>query len=139
LKVYAPEKLHVLMAESDYIVAAMPFTPATHKLIDAEAVRCMKKTGVLINVGRGQTIDESALIQALQERRIRGAGLDVTYAEPLPQDSPLWELDNVLLSPHSAVRGEAIFTAPKQQFDELAKLFMQGKELFNIVDVKAGY
>ncbi len=62
-QVYAPEKLHVLMAESDYIVAAMPFTPATHKLIDAEAIRCMKKTGVLINVGRGQTIDESALIQ----------------------------------------------------------------------------
>ena len=76
---------------------------------------------------------------ALQERRIRGAALDVTYAEPLPQDSPLWELDNVLLSPHSAVRGETIFTAPKQQFDELAKLFMQGKELFNVVDVKAGY
>jgi len=59
---------------------------------------------------------------ALQERRIRGAGLDVTYAEPLPQGSPLWELDNVLLSPHSAVRGETIFTAPKQQFNELAKL-----------------
>lgn len=139
LKVYSPDKFHALMAESDYVVAAMPFTPATHKLIDAEAICCMKRTGVLINVGRGQTIDEIALIKALQERRIRGAGLDVTYAEPLPQDSPLWELDNVLLSPHSAVRGETIFTAPKQQFDELAKLFMQGKELFNIVDVKAGY
>lgn len=76
---------------------------------------------------------------ALQEGLIKGAGLDVTYTEPLPEDSPLWDLDNVLLSPHCAVKCETTLTAPKQQFNELAKLFVQGKELFNIVDVQAGY
>lgn len=76
---------------------------------------------------------------ALQGGQIRGAALDVTYKEPLPTDSPLWGLDNVLLSPHSAVKCETTLTGPKQQFNELLKLYMHGKELFNIVDIKEGY
>lgn len=76
---------------------------------------------------------------ALQAGQIKGAGLDVTYTEPLPKDSLLWKLDNVLLSPHSAVRCETMLTGPKEQFNELANLYMQGEQLFNVVDVKAGY
>ena len=76
---------------------------------------------------------------ALQEKRIRGAGLDVVYTEPLPKDSPLWELDNVLLSPHCADRTTTFQAEAIQQFTELAKLYVEGKELFNVVDKETGY
>ena len=76
---------------------------------------------------------------ALQEKRIRGAGLDVVYTEPLPKDSPLWDLDNVLLSPHCADRTTTFQAEAIQQFTELAKLYVEGKELFNVVDKETGY
>ena len=76
---------------------------------------------------------------ALQEKKIRGAGLDVTYTEPLPKDSPLWDLDNVLLSPHCADRTTTFQAEAIQQFTELAKLYVEGKELFNVVDKETGY
>jgi phosphoglycerate dehydrogenase-like enzyme len=76
---------------------------------------------------------------ALQEKKIRGAGLDVTYTEPLPTDSPLWDLDNVLLSPHCADRTTTFQAEAIQQFTELAKLYVEGKELFNVVDKETGY
>lgn len=76
---------------------------------------------------------------ALQEKKIRGAGLDVTYTEPLPIDSPLWDLDNVLLSPHCADRTTTFQAEAIQQFTELAKLYVEGKELFNVVDKATGY
>ena len=79
------------------------------------------------------------LIAALQEKRIRGAGLDVVYTEPLPQDSPLWDLDNVLLSPHCADRTTTFQAEAIQQFTELANLYAEGKELFNVVDKPTGY
>lgn len=139
LKVYTPDKLNDLMAESDYVVAALPHTDQTEKLVSAEAISHMKKTGVFINIGRGQTVDEVALVKALQEKRIRGAGLDVVYTEPLPKDSPLWDLGNVLLSPHCADRTTTFQAEALQQFTELAKLFVEGKELFNVVDKETGY
>ncbi len=79
------------------------------------------------------------LTAALQEKKIRGAGLDVTYTEPLPTDSPLWDLDNVLLSPHCADRTTTFQAEAIQQFTELAKLYVEGKELFNVVDKETGY
>ena len=76
---------------------------------------------------------------ALQEKRIRGAGLDVTCTEPLPKDSPLWDLDNVLLSPHCADRTTTFQAEAIQQFTDLAQLYVQDKELYNVVDKKTGY
>ncbi|KAA6429132.1 MAG: D-isomer specific 2-hydroxyacid dehydrogenase [Trebouxia sp. A1-2] len=156
LKVYTPDKLNDLMAESDYVVTALPHTDKTEKLVSGEAISHMKKTAVFINIGRGQTVDEEALVKdattyylletlcmnvtvALQEKKIRGAGLDVTYTEPLPIDSPLWDLDNVLLSPHCADRTTTFQAEAIQQFTELAKLYVEGKELFNVVDKATGY
>ncbi len=76
---------------------------------------------------------------ALQNKHIRGAGLDVTYKEPLPKDSPLWDLDNVLISPHTAARTELSFAKSTKLFGELAQLYVEGKELFNVVDPEEGY
>lgn len=98
--VYGADALHTLLSESDYIVIAAPLTPETHGMIGKEQLACCKKTAVIINVGRGPIIDEEALIEALRTKQIRGAGLDVFCQEPLPTDNPLWELDNVLISPY---------------------------------------
>ncbi|KAL3131826.1 hypothetical protein ABBQ38_007540 [Trebouxia sp. C0009 RCD-2024] len=139
LQIYTPDQLNELMAESDYIVAALPHTDKTEKLVNAAAINSMKRTGVFVNIGRGQTVDEEALVKALQEKRIRGAGLDVTCTEPLPKESPLWDLENVLLSPHTADRTTTFQAEAIQQFTDLAKLYVQGKELYNVVDKEIGY
>jgi phosphoglycerate dehydrogenase-like enzyme len=89
-----------ILRESDAVVVTAPDTPETRGLIDADAFVRMKRDAILVNVARGAIVDESAMIDALRERRIRGAGLDVFTAEPLPSDSPLWSLDNVLITPH---------------------------------------
>eukprot|EP00884_Botryococcus_braunii_P007024 jgi/Botrbrau1/16322/Bobra.0066s0089.2 len=139
LQVYPPEALEELMRVSDYVVAALPHTPNTEKLVRRQAINAMKPNAVFINVGRGKTVDEEALIDALKERRIRGAALDVTYTEPLPADSPLWELDNVLLSPHSADRtAEFQFEAMGQFLDNVQR-WVAGQPLFNLVDKREGY
>ncbi|KAA6427928.1 MAG: D-isomer specific 2-hydroxyacid dehydrogenase [Trebouxia sp. A1-2] len=139
LTVYGPEQLNKLMAESDYIVNALPLTEATLEVIDARAIASMKHNAVFVNVGRGKTIDETALVQALQNKHIRGAALDVTYTEPLSENSPLWDLDNVLISPHTAARTELSFSKSTKLFGELAQLYVEGKELFNVVDPEEGY
>jgi lactate dehydrogenase-like 2-hydroxyacid dehydrogenase len=89
-----------LLQESDYICLAVPHTPETERMIGREQLSLMKETAFLVNVGRGGLIDEEALIDALASRRIAGAGLDVFTLEPLPADSPLCDLDNVILTPH---------------------------------------
>ena len=92
--------LNEVCAASDYIFVATPLTPQTKGLIGKYQFDAMKSTGVIINVGRGPVIDEFALIEALQTGKIKGAGLDVTTVEPLPKESPLWKMKNVLLSPY---------------------------------------
>ncbi len=94
----------------------------------------MAPSTVFINVGRGRTVDEEALIDALRERRIRGAALDVFETEPLPPDSPLWQLDNVLLSPHSADRTSDSHVRAMQFFVENLRRFRAGESLENVVD-----
>jgi phosphoglycerate dehydrogenase-like enzyme len=89
-----------LLAESDYVCIAVPHTPQTERMIGSEQFALMKESAFIVNIARGGIIDEDALINALSERRIAGAGLDVFTYEPLPEDSPLCELDNVIMSPH---------------------------------------
>lgn len=93
------ESLNRLFAESDYILCSAPLTPETQGMIGKEQFDCAKKGAVFINLGRGPIVDEDALIDALKDGRLKGAGLDVFATEPLPTSSDLWELDNVLLSP----------------------------------------
>jgi len=97
-----PYDLHALLAEADYVVVTAPLTPKTRNLIDATALGSMKRSAVLIHVSRGGVVDESALIDALRAGRLRGAALDVFEEEPLPKTSPLWDLPNVIITPHIA-------------------------------------
>jgi phosphoglycerate dehydrogenase-like enzyme len=101
------DRLHKLLAEADVVAITCPLTPETEKLIDAAALAAMRPTAHLINVARGRIVDEPALIRALEEGRIAAAGLDVTVEEPLPQDSPLWAMPNVLITPHVAGETQA--------------------------------
>jgi phosphoglycerate dehydrogenase-like enzyme len=100
--VYGNDKLHELLPSADIVALTCPLTPQTTNLIDAKALSLMKPSAHLVNVARGRVVDEDALIRALQEKRIAAAGLDVTREEPLPAASPLWEMTNVLITPHTA-------------------------------------
>ncbi len=100
--VFGDERLPELLAQADIVVLACPLSPATENLIDARALGLMKPSALLINVARGRVVDEDALVEALQGRRIAAAGLDVTRDEPLPAASPLWAMPNVLITPHTA-------------------------------------
>jgi phosphoglycerate dehydrogenase-like enzyme len=136
---FSPERLDALLARSDVVVMSAPLTRETHHMIGARALRAMKPTAYFINVGRGASVDEDALAQALQERRIAGAAVDVFAQEPPPSGHPLYAVDNVIVSPH--VSG---FVASYD--DDCARLFaenlrrrLSGKPLLNLVDRAKGY
>ena len=97
--VYDTRSLNTLFMESDYVLCSTPLTPETYQLISKEQFDHAKENLVFINVGRGPVVDEEALIDALKDGRLKGAGLDVFVTEPLDESSELWKLDNVLLSP----------------------------------------
>ncbi len=128
-----------MIAQSDVIVAAAPNTPETVGLIGEAEFARMKPTAVVVNVGRGPVIDEAAMVRALTERRIRGAALDVFDVEPLPADHPIWKLDNVLLSPHSADHTDTWLEEATEFFVTNFRRYQAGEPLLNIVDKKAGY
>ena len=100
--IYPPEQLSALLPQADFVALTCPLTPQTEKLIDAMALARMKKSAYLINVARGGCVDEPALLAALQSGAIAGAGIDHFWAEPLPPDSPFWDLENTLITPHTA-------------------------------------
>ena len=127
-----------VIAKSDYVVLSTPLTPATHGLMNAGRIAKMRSHAVLINVSRGTIVDEHALIDALREKRIRGAALDVFETEPLPPDHPLWALDNVLISPHSADHTSDAHERAMRFFLENFRRYERGEKLGNIVDLDAG-
>lgn len=101
-EIHTPDQLLSLLGRADYVVLNCPLTPATDGLINAAALAAMKPAAYLINMARGRVVDESALIVALQSGQIAGAGLDTTQVEPLSPDSPLWAMENVIITPHTA-------------------------------------
>ncbi len=123
-----------VIAQSDFVLLCTPLTPGTYRLLSRERIAAMKPTAVLINLGRGATVDEEALVDALRSRRIRGAALDVFEVEPLPAAHPLWELDNVLISPHTADHTTDGHVRAMQFFTENLKRFRAGESLQNVVD-----
>ncbi len=137
--VYPVVKFDDLVGEFDYLSLSLPATPETLGFLSAERIRKLKQGTVLVNVGRGTTVDEEAMISALREDHIFGAALDVFAVEPLPETSPLWQLDNVLLSPHTADRTATWLDESMEMFVENAKLFSLGQPLKNIVDKTRGY
>jgi phosphoglycerate dehydrogenase-like enzyme len=137
--VYPHEQLDRLLAESDFIVNCLPYTRDTDKFIGEKELRQMKSNAFIVNIGRGKTIDEAALFRALQEKRIAGAGLDTFEQEPLPPDSPLWKMPNVIITPHMSGWTDDYGVKALTIFIENLKRYVSGRRLFNVVDKKAGY
>lgn len=136
---YGQDGLRELLTESDHVVNALPATDATHHLLNAVRLSQMKSSAILYNVGRGSTVDERALIDALRDGKLAGAALDVFEEEPLPAGSPLWEMPNVIITPH---RGGS---SPRED-ERVADLFLDnlarrrsGKPLRNVIDRDLGY
>ena len=137
--VHASDNLPAVAGDFDYVVLVAPLTPQTHGLINADVLAAMRPTARFINVGRGELVDQPALTSALQQHHIAGAALDVFDTEPLPQDSPLWDMPHVLISPHMS--GDTLGWT-----DELVDLFLtnlraytDGTDLRNVVDKHRGY
>lgn len=138
-KMFSPDQLLDLLPRADFIVLTVPLTRETRAMLSREAFEHMKPTAYVINIGRGGTIDEPAMIEALRSGKIAGAGLDVFATEPLPPDSPLWEMENVIITAH--------YSGETPHYDERAiKIFMEnlehyvrGQPMKNVVDKQRGY
>lgn len=133
-QVWPTDRLNDLLAESDYVVIAAPHTPETAKLFRTPRFEAMKRSAVLINIGRGAIVDLTDLTAALQTGLIAGAGLDVFETEPLPADHPLWRMDNVILTPHVAGASPRIAERHLVTLLENARRFAAGEPLLNVVD-----
>lgn len=132
------DELHALAAEADFIVNALPLTQATRGLFDADFFAAAKRGAHFLNVGRGATIVTDDLVAALESGQIAGAGLDVTDPEPLPSDHPLWQMDNVIITPHVAGGGGNRVRHATLLIENL-KRFVAGDALYNVVDPEQGY
>ena len=134
-----PDRLHELLQESDYVVVAAPLTRETEHLIGARELALLGPRGWLVNVARGRLVDTAALVAAARSGTIAGACLDVTDPEPLPEGHPLWQCDNVLITPHAANpwgRHDELLAA---RVAENLERFYSGRELLGVVDVERGY
>jgi len=132
-------ELQTLLSMSDYVVLAMPLTEESTKMIGEAELRAMKKDAYLVNIARGSVVDEEALIRALQEGWIGGAGLDVTEEEPLPKESPLYDMPNVILTPHISGGSERYAERFAELFADNLRRYRAGRELRNLVDTELGY
>ncbi len=138
-EVLPSSKLPELLRQSDYVVLSAPVTPETTGMIGREQLAAMQPHARLINVGRGPLIDEAALINALREGKIGGAALDVFDKEPLPAESPLWDLDNLLILPHTAGISEKMWERHYALFSENLRRYFAGRPLLGLVDKNSGY
>ncbi len=136
-----PHRLHDLLRESEYVVLCVPLTPETRGMIGEAELRQMRRDAILINIARGQVVDQSALIRTLQEGWIAGAGLDVFDPEPLPPDSPLWTMPNVIITPHVSGVNPHYGTRVGDIFVRNLHAFLAGDtaSMVNVVDKQAGY
>lgn len=137
--VFGPEQINEVFRQADYVVLAAPITGATKALANAERLALMKPDACLINVGRGPLVDEFALVTALSEKKIGGAALDVFPKEPLASESPLWEVPNLLITPHTAALTDKIWERHYALFSENLRRFMKGEALLAVVDKRKGY
>ncbi len=133
------DDLELLLPHADFVILVLPLTDHTRGIIGAKQLKLMKTSARLINVGRGQLLDEDALIGALQSGSLAGAALDVFQTEPLPVDSPLWAMPNVIVSPHMSADFHGWLEALADQFLENLDRWLTGQPLLNVVDKKLGY
>jgi phosphoglycerate dehydrogenase-like enzyme len=138
-RVYGVAELHEMLPECDYVAVAAPLTAETKGMIGKAEFEKMKPSAIIMNVGRGPVIDEPAMIDALRTKRIRGAALDVFDIEPLPPDSPFWDLENVFMTAHCADHVHGWVESAVVFFIEQFNRWRKGEPLKNIVDKRAGY
>ena len=137
--IWGLERLDELIAASKVLLVACPYTSDTHHLLNADRLRRMPSDAVLVNIARGDIVDQTALIETLQSGHLLGAGLDVTEVEPLPQDSPVWDLPNLVLTPHCAGASPHRNRRITGLFCENLKRYQAGNPLLNLVDQQRGY
>ncbi|MBI4225288.1 MAG: D-2-hydroxyacid dehydrogenase [Candidatus Sungbacteria bacterium] len=131
--------LERVLPKADFVVSCLPYTQETHHLFDAKKFGLMKPSAYFINIGRGALVKEKDLIAALKKKKIAGAGLDVTEVEPLPASSPLWNISNVIITPHHSGGSEHSMDRAIDRFILNLKAFLVGDRLPNLVDKKLGY
>lgn len=136
---WKPDRLHEMLRQSDFVAICCPLTPETAGMMRAPEFGSMKPTAFLINIARGKIVDQAALIEALQTEAIAGAGLDAMDPEPLPPDSPLWEMENVIITPHHAGKSPKHRRRVFELFCENLRRFVAGEPLLNVVDKTKGY
>jgi phosphoglycerate dehydrogenase-like enzyme len=134
-----PDELLKLASEADFVVNTAPLTPQTTGIFDAAFFAKMKPSAYFINVARGRSVVTSALVEALNNKKIAGAGLDVTDPEPLPPDHPLWKAPNVIITPHVANDSDLGFDAQMQVVRENLRRYLAGERMLSVVDVSRGY
>lgn len=137
--IWGPEHLHEMLRQADFVAICVPHTGETELMIDAAALKAMKRTAVLINIGRGKVVDLRALAEALEEGEIGGAGLDVFEEEPLPEGHALWRMENVMITPHVAGSSPHILERRRALVVENVRRFCSGERLLNVVDREKGY
>ena len=133
------DELMAFLAKAHILVVCCPSTPETHKLLSHAQFNQMPDDSYVVNISRGKVIDETALVAALQRGKLAGAGLDVTYTEPCPPENPLWELQNVILTSHSAGASQHIRRRAMQLFIDNLHRYVAGDPLVNLVDKEKGY
>ena len=133
------DKLADMMSRVDVVMIACPLTEETSGLINAENLSVMQSTAYLINVARGPIVNEADLIEILQAGKIAGAGLDVTEVEPLSKESPLWDMDNVIITPHAAGGSQHRMRRITEFFLDNLKRYLKGEALQNVVDKQLGF
>jgi phosphoglycerate dehydrogenase-like enzyme len=138
-QVVGPERLQELLGWAHFVVLAVPLTAETRHLIGAKELRAMRKDAFLINVARGEVVDQDALVEALRAKELAGAGLDVATPEPLPPEHPLWELPNVILTPHVSGYRPGYLEAVLALFADNLGRFVASAPLRNVVDKRLGY
>ncbi len=133
------DRLPELLADSDHVVLCLPLTPATEGIVGRAQLERMRRSAYLYNVGRGELVDQGDLVTALRDGAIAGAGLDVATPEPLPADSPLWDLPNVIITGHTAGQTPLYWERGIELVVDNVRHFLAGEELRNTVDTRAGY
>ena len=138
-RIYSPDALHEMLAEADHVAITLPLTDETRGLFGSAEFEVMKTTAFIYNIGRGAIINSDALMAALNNGQIAGAGLDVTDPEPLPADSPLWDMENVVITAHTSGRGPFYWERGIELLVENIGRFMRDEPMLNVVDKRAGY
>lgn len=138
-EVVGPDGLHAAVADALVVVVALSLTPETEHVVDAGLLRAMRPDAWLVNVGRGRHVDTDALVHALRTGEIAGAALDVTEPEPLPDGHPLWDLPNVIITPHAANTPEMAQEPLGRRIEENVRRSIAGEPLIGLVDPRLGY